>query len=85
MRVTSKQDMSELKAMTKPDALKLLQFNSRGRKNFHKDQARYWLANAETLQQDFKTAKNADERKSAEFYYLKSLERVDAHLTLINR
>lgn len=71
--------------MTKSDALKIVKINSRGSKNFHKDQARYWLANAETLQQDFKTAKNADERKSAEFYYLKALERADAHLTLIDR
>lgn len=70
--------------MTKSDAIKLLQFNSHGRKNFHKDQAQYWLKNAETLQQDFKAAKTNGERNSAKFYYLKSLEQADAHLTLID-
>lgn len=71
--------------MTKSDALKIVNINSRGSENFHKAQARHWLATAKTLQQDFKAAKNTDERKSAEFYYLKSLERADAHLTLIDR
>lgn len=71
--------------MTKADALKVLRFNSRGHIDFHKGHALYWLANAETRQQKFKTAKTNGERKSAEFYYLKSLERADAHLTLIDR
>lgn len=71
--------------MTKSDALNLLQYNSRERTDFHKGQYKYWIGIAEEWQQDFKTAKNADERKSAEFYYLKSLERADAHLTLLDK
>lgn len=71
--------------MTKAQALALLEFNSRGRTDFHKGQYKYWIGIAEEWQQEFKTAKTNGERKSAEFYYLKSLERADAHLTLINR
>lgn len=71
--------------MTKSDALNLLQYNSRGRKDFHKSQYKYWIGIAEEWQQSFRKAKTVRERKPAEFYYLCSLQRADAHLTLINR
>lgn len=71
--------------MTKSDALKIVNINSRGSENFHKAQASQYLATAETLLRDFKAAKTNGKRNSAEFYYLKSLEKADAHLTLIDK
>ena len=75
--------------MTKADAIhtliNTLRLDSANIPGFHKNQVQYLLRVAEKLQQDYKSAKTRAEKEYAEFYYLRTLRDVDAHLTLLDK
>lgn len=71
--------------MTKPDAINLLRFDSGGNIQYHEQQIADLLQYAKALQQSFKITDTPRNRKATQFFYFKTLAKIDAHLTLIDR
>ena len=71
--------------MTKPDAINLLRFDSGGNIQQHKEQIAVLFQCAEEWQQQYREAESDKNRKSAQFFYFKTLAKIDAHLTLIDK
>lgn len=71
--------------MTKPDAINLLRFDSRGSVQQHKELIARLFKHARVLQDDYKIAETPKGKRLAQSFYFKTLAKIDAHLTLINR
>lgn len=71
--------------MTKADAINLLRLDSRGSIQQHREQIAVLFQYAKTLQQSFKITDTPRNRKATQFFYLKTLAKIDAHLMLIDR
>lgn len=71
--------------MTKDEAIKIFPATAYCSTAEHQKQIKLLFGFAQAMRQDYQMAETSEEKKIAEFLYLRHLEEIDARLTLINR